>query len=349
MPPLRGTFLLLGALGIVSAISPALAGEPIEVKPSLPARIFQEILPVAWQKRPELRFNVITEMTAEGRKRKPPTPEKPLFYISNPAKFNQAGWLVSAGEKPPPAAELESAMKSALAACAYLPVPRPEDRPDVLLILSYGSSGTDPASILNDDDGAPPISALDLAQIVLRDVALFRDVIERATLVGGEKFARGLKAALDEEVRNANINRAAMGAHLPVSPDFNSPLQLFMSGKNGANVAHLVEVAFHTCYFVIATAYDFDAFEKRQKLVLWRTKMTVEAQGVSMNEALRPLIIATGSHLGREMSEAAVIKKRIDREGRVEIGAPVLVEEAASAHGPVATDKPAAVPTPKSP
>ena len=329
----------LALIGLAAAIAPALAEEPAAAKSSpvvveqssLAARVFQEILPLAWQKRPLMHFNAITEMTAEGRKWTPPTSERPIYYVSSDAKFAQTGWLVAAGERPPPAAEMESAMKAALATNGYLPVAQPEQRPDVLILLSYGSSGTDPASTETDENATEAISASELVPLVLRDPSLFKDVIDRAALIGGDKFASGLKAALDEEVRNTRTNntlaKAGSPIHLPVSPEFGSPYEVFVGGKNSALLAHLAEVAFHTCYFVIASAYDFTGVEHRQKILLWRTKMTVEAQGVSMEEVLRPLIANAAPYLGREMSEAAIIKKRIDREGHVEMGTPTVVQD----------------------
>jgi hypothetical protein len=91
---------------------------------------------------------------------------------------------------------------------------------------------------------------------------------------------------------------------------------------------NVVELAFHSCCFVTATAFDFAGVERKQKRALWQTRMTVEAQGVTMDEVLQPLIVNTGALLGRETPEAVTVAKRIEREGHVDIGTPTVVEEA---------------------
>lgn len=342
--PRQFSWLVLGVLVTFAASVRAAEPKREEAKSStargdgtsLAGRIWEAIAPLSMQKRPLIQFNVFTEKTPEGRERREPTPEKPMYYMPHAGKFKQMGAMVSAGERPPPVAELETAMKSTLAANGYLAISQSDQRPEILIMFNYGSHGTDPAALAPIGDDPPPVSAEELLPIVLGDSALFRDVIERATLVAGEKFARELKAALDGEVQNMKINQSQSQSRTgmppadppiaPVSPQFGSPYQNFIRGKNSAVMAHLAEVAFHTCYFVIASAYDYASFEKQQPRLLWRTKMTVEAQGVAMNEVLTPLIANAGPYMGREMSEVTIVKKRIDREGKVEIGTPTVVE-----------------------
>jgi hypothetical protein len=345
-------FVFLGiaatALRVVAAepVGSGIKSPPAEASDStLGSRVLEAILPKAMQKRPLILFNVFTEMTEEGRQRRQPNPENPQYYLLHTAKFVQTGWLVSAGERPPPVAELDGALRKALAANGYRPVPKPEQRPELLIIFNFGSHGTDPESAIPPGDAAPAVTAGELLPIVVSDPSLFKDVIARATLVAGEKFARELKAVLDKEVENIRTNQTLARnpgnqIKLPVSPEFDSPFQVFMgTGKNSAAVQHLAEMAFHTCYFVIASAYDYEAAEKNEKRLLWRTKMTVEAQGVSLAEIMTPLISNTGSYLGRETNEAAIVKKRINRDGKVEVGTPTVVEEAAPAPSAGQTDR----------
>lgn len=288
---------------------------------------FGSLLPLAWQKRPQVMFNAITEMTPAGKARRVPTPDNPMYYVTAPPKFKQLGWLVAGGEKPPPSDEIEAAMRQALAQNGYLPTKDDAQRPDVLIVFEFGSHGTDPVSILPDIGGQLPLAASELVPLVVSDVELFKDVIDRAVMVGGGKFAMELKAALDEEVRNRWSNYNTGTGFMPVSPEFNSPFQIFTREGNAGLISHLAEVVFRTCYFAVATAYDFDGVEKKEKIVLWQTRMTVEAQGVSMREVLKPLVQTTGYYLGRDMPEAATVRKRIDREGTVIIGEATVVKE----------------------
>jgi hypothetical protein len=116
-------------------------------------------------------------------------------------------------------------------------------------------------------------------------------------------------------------------ALVPPDQDINSPFNLFVNANS--KLFDLVEESFSSCYFVIASAYDYPAMRKGNRLLLWRTKMTVNSLGVSMTETLFPLITNAGPYFGRAMSEAATITKRISREGRVEIGTPVVVPDSA--------------------
>ncbi len=328
----------LAGLGLASCTA-LFAEEPIvpTKAPSEVGLFLQDLLPTAWQKRPQVRFNVFTEMTAEGRTRQAPSPEHPLYYYASDLKFQQMGWSVSAGEKPPPVEGVAEAMKKALAANGYLPIVDSNQRPDLLIVMTYGSHGTDPAQV-DESDGPPPTSAIDMLGVVLKNPDLFSDVIDRAAFMGGEKFAQGLRTALNGEIHNRNSNYSLRKAGLEpmygVAPDGDSPYMIFMSEGNSSLMEHLAEVAFHTCYFVTATAYDFSGVARHQKVPLWQTRMTVEAQGVAMTEVMRPLIANTGQFLGRETTEAAIVKKRLDREGTVKVGTATVVPDATPAPPP---------------
>ena len=325
-------------LWLAGSIATAVAGETAGGKEASPPKegikeFLNDLLPTAWQKRPLQHFNVITEMTPEGRKRRVPTPEQPMYYFASPGKFVQTGWSVAAGEKPPPKAELEAAMRKALAANGYLAIENDHQRPDILIVFTFGSSGTDPLMLAEDTEADRlPTTAEELVTFVLRDPSLFKDVFERARFVAGDRFALDLKAALDGEISNMRLNVTVTRGNptaigMPVNPDGGSPFQVFLNSGSGNTVRHFAELAFHTCYIVVATAYDFRGVENRQKIPLWQTRMAVSAQGVAMDEVLKPLILNAGSYLGRETPEAVIVDKRLNREGRVEIGTPTVVEE----------------------
>jgi hypothetical protein len=300
--------------------------------------VLQELLPLAMQKQPQVAFNVHTEMTAEGRKWRTPTPDNPIRYILSAGSVMQAGWAPAAGAKPPPRDELAQAMQKALAANGYVPIDRQDQRPDILIVLSYGLHGTDAESTSGDH---AEISAADayalsspeqLVNLVLGDISMMKDVVERARLVAGDKFAYELKLTLERELENRTYNRtvnrspSAISALLPVNPQGGSPFQMFLQTGDGNATRHLTEAIFHTCYFVMATAYDFRGVEARKKIPLWETKMTVNAQGVTLAETMVPLVVHTGAFLGRETHDAKVVTKRINRDGRVEVGTATVVE-----------------------
>jgi hypothetical protein len=59
-------------------------------------------------------------------------------------------------------------------------------------------------------------------------------------------------------------------------------------------------------YFVIVSAYDFTAAAQKQKVLLWRAKMSAPSHGVSLAEVIGPLIAAGGPRFGRETRPAGI-------------------------------------------
>ena len=76
----------------------------------------------------------------------------------------------------------------------------------------------------------------------------------------------------------------------------------------------------------MASAYDYQAMGKNRRILLWRTKMTVDTKGVSMTDTLPAVIVAAGPYFGRETEEATVLTKRVVRQGKVDVGTPTVVE-----------------------
>jgi hypothetical protein len=277
------------------------------------SQFLNDLMPIAWQKRPQLHFHVYTEMTEEGRKWREPTREEPIYYSASPAKLVQTGLSQMAGERPPPAAELEETLKKALAENFFLPVTSPEVRPDIVIIVTYGSHG----NLLAE----PPFSEeLVVPMLTDRDPKVINDALERTRFVAGNTFT----AQLVEALRWERLNLMTGG---PVSPEPDSAFVMFQKKGGTDRNAQILNLAFHTCYFVVATAYDFRGVEKKQRVPLWQTRMSVSPQGVTMDEVLKPLIVNTGAFLGRETPESEIAFKRLDRAGHVEVGTPTVVPE----------------------
>ena len=134
-----------------------------------------------------------------------------------------------------------------------------------------------------------------------------RNILERSLLVGGINFTNNLGRTME----------------------FGESI-LDLTDKQ----EYLTYQAANDCYFVIASAYDYAAVAHSEKMLLWRTKMTVNAQGISMTESLPPLIATAAPFLGREMAEPEIISRRVNRKGHVEIGTPTVDEYLASPAAP---------------
>jgi hypothetical protein len=318
MPPIRA----VSALPLLLLSNPLFADPPPAPKPRSPSQSTPEksgsgwvfsLLPKSFQKNPRLEMTVITEMTAEGRKLPPVSLDNPAYYIAQPAGYHVFGDGPDSG-KAPPAGALESMLKKALAANGYLPLKTPGRGPDLLVIYTWGAH----YALHPDDDEA--ISA-DLVA---------RNVLDRALLVGGQKFAAEMQKLFAQE------DILAQSANTPVPPDgeavlgsdqaaFMDPVHQFklMNVKN----EFLVEQMVDDLYYVVASAYDYAATARGQRKLLWRTRMTVGANGVAMADSLPTLVASAAPYFGREMDEPATLTQRAVDDGKVDVGAPRVVPE----------------------
>jgi hypothetical protein len=352
----------LFAVGLPIALAQPAPVDDAPAVPKQPKRWTFSLLPKSLQRHVSLDFHVITEMTPEGRKQPPPTGGRPVYYVDQPGTFKQLGNNTPAGEHPPAAAQLGAAMRRALADNHYLPAAEGKPPPKLVVVFNYGSFAR--FSTVADDlaqmvaieqmndaalDADPNAVTMDpiiasgddreteaLLPMVLSSMQNRMDVLQRAELVGGIEFAKKLATALDAEVQFEET----YGGLMSPAEDASSPFNRFRHEND--NLMDLVEDAFNGCYFVVASAFDYAALAQGKRVLLWRTKMTVNSSGISMTESLAPLIVSAGPYLGRDMTEGVTLTKTLSREGRVEIGTPTVVKDSPL---PPSAPKPAAAPT----
>jgi hypothetical protein len=321
------------------------------------------LLPKSLQRRPSLDFHVITELTAEGRKLAPPSATNPVYYIAQPGQFTQLGTNILGGETPPDVESLTRAMEAALAGGHSLKASPSTPLPAIAVVFNYGSfarfsmelhdwqedqalaelsqAGSIPAGtgpmIRSEDRDTEALLAIVVSNRMERD-----EVLQRAGIIGGEKFSRDLAKALNEEV----LYRAGGDNALGFAGIGNaSPFHLFANANEQAMM--LVEDSFNGCYFVIASAFDYLAMRRGQRVLLWRTKMSVNSSGINMSESLPPLVHIAGPYLGKEMPDAVTLTRRISRDGKVRLGELRVLETDVPLPGAATADpKRAPAPTP---
>lgn len=239
------------------------------------------ILPKAFQKNPTLDMTYNTEFTDYGRFLRPASPQNPVYYVEQDAGFRQLGWSVG-GEKPPRAADMERVLETALATNGFLPA-SPEHPPMLALVYFWGSH--------NKPDPDTARNFPELAQ---------KNILERAILVGGKKFANGVSFAMEWG---------------------DSP------ADHEEKTEFLRDQAREELYFVVASAYDYRSLAQGQRKLAWRTTLTVTSAGLAMTETLMPLVASAAPFFGRETLEPEIGSRRVSREGHVFIGTPTVVEE----------------------
>lgn len=305
------------------------------------------LVPKSFQTNPRVEFNIITEMTNEGRKAPQASPATPVYYLSKPGSFVQLGHGASSREKPPAVERMEKVLEAALAQGGYLGASK-EHPPSVVIVYSWGSHSSE---IDNTLDGSDPSTA---TPTTVSNEVMINELVERARLVGGERFAQELVKALAEE---GAANRASykprtveggpdalpntMGDGAGAMTNLFKPVERFR--RRSDKIASLLEDASHSVYFVVASAYDFTSATTLSKILLWRTKMSVSSNGIGMTETLPSLITAAAPYFGKDMTEVEVLGQRINRAGSTRLG-PLEVKgyyENAAAETPAKEAEPA--------
>ncbi|HKB89369.1 MAG TPA: hypothetical protein VKC60_02505 [Opitutaceae bacterium] len=81
----------------------------------------------------------------------------------------------------------------------------------------------------------------------------------------------------------------------------------------------LLDESFGDLYFLIAAAYDIEAMKKRERKLLWKTKISTGSQGLAMDETLPLLVSRSAQYFGREMTGPVQLFTRLHKD-KVEIG-----------------------------
>ena len=92
-------------------------------------------------------------------------------------------------------------------------------------------------------------------------------------------------------------------------------------------------------YFVIVSAYDFDAAKEKKKVLLWQAKMSTPSNRVSLAEVIPSMITAGGPRFGRETKLPESVTAALAKEGKVEVGPAVVVPDSPDEAKPPAPAK----------
>lgn len=65
-----------------------------------------------------------------------------------------------------------------------------------------------------------------------------------------------------------------------------------------------------SCYYLVVSAYDYKSLATPQKKLLWRTRATVNSQGVSQNQVFPTLISFAGTFFGQASVKPKIVRLR---------------------------------------
>jgi hypothetical protein len=145
-----------------------------------------------------------------------------------------------------------------------------------------------------------------------------RNLMERAALVGGTKFAVEWSQALDTGSFNSWENKSARNEFL-------------------------VATASDNLYFIIATACDFEAAVQGKVVVLWQTRISTSSRGVAMDETLPQMAASAATFIGHETDGPVKLDRPTIKDGRVDVGEPVVVREELPSDAPNPNNPPPGV------
>ena len=197
------------------------------------------------------------------------------------------------------------------------------------------SSGFRPRGELVGNDKSPPPDIVERAlakSLAVSGYLPSTSPAERPTLVilyfWGSHYAldREMAARFPELAARYKLERAMLvGGH----PQVDRMARALEWGESitdhTADYEYLRDQANDDLYYAVASAYDYNALAHHERKLVWRTTMTVNARGVSMQETMVPLITTAGPYFGRDMKEPEIAMRRIGRWG-VEIGETKVIE-----------------------
>jgi hypothetical protein len=275
------------------------------------------LLPKPFERDPVLPLTVVTEVTEAGKKRPLVSAQAPAYFEFHALGYRSMGDAMK--ETPLPAPEIESLLERSLAAGGFLRGSA-EHPPTLVIVYFWGSHNH-----FDESNDAVPYDQL------------VRNYLDRAALVGGTKFAADLAKAYRETevllaaspVPTANTVPEYDGLGLGVASAMaqmnrmSNPLQSFALQK--PRNRQLMDLAAQDLYYVVASAYDRGSVAADQRQLLWRTRLTVAADGMAQRQSLPVLIAAAAPFFGHETPEPEILRKRSLRRGNVEIGTPTVV------------------------
>lgn len=149
----------------------------------------------------------------------------------------------------------------------------------------------------------------------------------------------------DRQVNRQQLLRF-MGAYklglVSKSPGGYEPDYLGGALFHDADQQMLSELATEDLYVAAIAAYDYAAAARKEKVLLWTTKISCPSRGLAMTETLPTMLTLAGPYIGRETAKPVSVTATDKFKGEVKIGDPSVVEYLEKTAIPVAEAPPAA-------
>lgn len=289
-------FLALG-VGLVSTA----AGKAAMTESALPAPTVSQPAVVSTAAQPAAQpggravdGTAITESTEAGRQVVVPTADRPAYFVIQSGGRHDFGSAI-AEKKAASSENFDQQVAGSLARSHYLPGDA-SHQPSLLIVYNWGLHGVSSENF--DDPG-------------------YRNLLDRAALVGGNGFANELKKVLQQSQLAADATPTGRwGAQMPGMRSV-SAASLFQASnpferfrKRDQKTEDLLVQLSNDCYYVVISAFDYATVGQNKRQLLWRTKLTTAAPGTSLAAAVPSLIANGAGYFGRGMNEAEFFSTR---------------------------------------
>lgn len=244
----------------------------------------------------DIQVITVTDTTPVGALRRSASPSNPIYYMAVSAGFRDFGGIV-AGEKAPKKEEVFKTIGAVLAKQGYLPG-TDKNPPTLLLLWTWGTMNTDRIYSMNPDDTEG------------------RQVNRRQLL----RFMGAYKLGLISKEPNAFMDDTMMQGVLFRDAD--------------QDLIH--DLSTEDLYVAAIAAYDFQAAARKEKVLLWTTKISCPSRGLSMPETFPVMMALAGPNIGRETPKPVAVTATEKFKGEVKIGDPTVVEYLENTKIPVA-------------
>jgi hypothetical protein len=299
--------------------------------------------------------NVIVDFTPEGRKVAHPNPGNPAYYYPVMGSFEELG-AGEAGEKAPKQWDVAHVAALELAKQGYLKMnPTPyvnaagqvtyRDGTVVMVPanpipgrpLALNAPGNIPLTraMLEAPDGAYSLKAARTASAPRAESPLPATAVLQATdPIHGPVMSGMPNLILSFQYGYANPESASFDGTTndPIKNIYFNQRQMYglVTGNTLKNLdldidrEAAMERAGQDRYFVMVSAYDFEAYRTSRKVVLlWQAKMSAPSDSLAQfTDALNALVWAGGPYFGRETARPATVVLPVTPDGRVDIGTP---------------------------
>ena len=301
--------------------------------------------------------NVIVDFTPEGRKVSHPEPGNPAYYYPVMGSFEELG-AGEAGEKAPRQWDVAHVVAVELAKQGYVrmsPAPYVNSSGQITyrdgtVVMVPADPVPGQATALNPPGGIPltramlegpsgpyslkpraaPAAGARAPATPVMEVLQATDPIHGPVMKGVPSlilcfqygFANPQMASFDstnnDPITSVNFNQMQMLGLVAG----NTIKDLGLDFDRDA----VMQRAEQDRYFVMVSAYDFEAYRASHKVVLlWQAKMSASSDALGQfSDALNALAWAGGPYFGRETKRPATVILPVTPDGRVEIGVPTV-------------------------